>query len=177
MNLRLSVLDQSRIDEGQGRAAALQHSVKLAQVTEQLGFTRYWVAEHHGSPSFAGAAPEILVASILGRTRNIRVGSGGVLLSRYAPPKVAEVFQTLAALHPGRVDLGVGRAGGPAGSYTQQVLELRQLLREDDSASPELWLLGAGTNSSTLAGRVGARFAFGHFLNPGPVTRALVEYR
>ncbi|HEY8703154.1 MAG TPA: LLM class flavin-dependent oxidoreductase [Gaiellaceae bacterium] len=108
----LSVLDQSPISEGSTGADALRNSIDLARHTETLGYERYWVAEHHGTPMLASAAPEILIAEIAAATSRIRVGSGGVMLPHYSPLKVAEVFSMLAALHPGRVDLGIGRAPG-----------------------------------------------------------------
>jgi luciferase family oxidoreductase group 1 len=108
----LSVLDQSPISEGSTGADALRNSIDLARHTEELGYERYWVAEHHGTPMLASAAPEILIAEIAAATSRIRVGSGGVMLPHYSPLKVAEVFSMLAALHPGRIDLGIGRAPG-----------------------------------------------------------------
>ena len=108
----LSVLDQSPISEGSTGADALRNSIDLARHTETLGYERYWIAEHHGTPMLASAAPEILIAEIAAATSRIRVGSGGVMLPHYSPLKVAEVFSMLAALHPGRVDLGIGRAPG-----------------------------------------------------------------
>jgi luciferase family oxidoreductase group 1 len=110
--IRLSVLDQSPIRAGGTPAQAVAETLELARLTERLGFTRYWVAEHHSSPGFAGTAPEILVARIAAETRVIRVGSGGVMLSHYAPLKIAETFRMLEALSPGRIDLGIGRAPG-----------------------------------------------------------------
>lgn len=108
--MHLSVIDQSPVPDGFTPAEALQHSLELATLTDELGYHRYWVAEHHASPFQAGAAPEILTGQILARTSGIRVGSGGVLLPYYSPFKVAEVFRVLHALYPDRVDLGVGRA-------------------------------------------------------------------
>jgi luciferase family oxidoreductase group 1 len=108
----LSVLDQSPIAEGSTGADALRNSIDLARHTETLGYERYWVAEHHGTPMLASAAPEILIAEIAAATSRIRVGSGGVMLPHYSPLKVAEVFSMLAGLHPGRIDLGIGRAPG-----------------------------------------------------------------
>ena len=108
----LSVLDQSPIPEGFTGADALRNSIDLARRAESLGYERYWVAEHHGTPMLASAAPEILIAEIAAATSRIRVGSGGVMLPHYSPLKVAETFGILAGLHPGRVDLGVGRAPG-----------------------------------------------------------------
>jgi luciferase family oxidoreductase group 1 len=110
--LRLSVLDQSPISEGATGADALANTLDLARLADELGYHRYWVAEHHGTPMLAGAAPEILIAAIAGVTGRIRVGSGGVMLPHYSPLKVAEVFSILAGLHPGRIDLGLGRAPG-----------------------------------------------------------------
>ena len=110
--LRLSVLDQSPISEGMRPADALHNSVDLARHTEALGYHRYWVAEHHGTPMLACAAPEVLIAAIAAATKSIRVGSGGVMLPHYSPLKVAETFSILAALHAGRIDLGIGRAPG-----------------------------------------------------------------
>ncbi|WP_298925908.1 LLM class flavin-dependent oxidoreductase [uncultured Ramlibacter sp.] len=112
MTYLLSLLDKSPIPEAASAQQALAHTVKLAQRAEQLGYHRYWVAEHHGSKVYAGPAPEILVAHILAKTSRIRVGSGGVMLQHYSPYKVAEVFRLLEALAPGRVDLGVGKAPG-----------------------------------------------------------------
>ncbi|WP_406284641.1 LLM class flavin-dependent oxidoreductase [Embleya sp. NBC_00896] len=180
--LRLSLLDQSPIPAGGTPADALAATLGLARTADRLGYHRYWVAEHHGSPSFAGTAPEILVATLLGHTRRLRVGTGGVLLPRYAPAKVAEVFRVLAALHPGRVDLGVGRAGGPAHRFPEQVAELLRRLTDPAQAyqgytAPPVWLLGAGTRSAELAAELGTRFAFAHFFNPGLGIGALDAFR
>jgi luciferase family oxidoreductase group 1 len=108
----LSVLDQSPISEGSRGADALRNTVDLARLAEGLGYARYWVSEHHGTPMLAGAAPEILIAEIAAATDRIRVGSGGVMLPHYSPLKVAETFSILCAFHPGRIDLGLGRAPG-----------------------------------------------------------------
>jgi luciferase family oxidoreductase group 1 len=110
--LTLSVLDQSPIREGGTAARALRESVELARTAERFGYRRYWVAEHHNTASFAGTAPEILIGQIAASTSTIRVGSGGVMLSHYSALKVAEEFRVLAALYPGRIDLGIGRAPG-----------------------------------------------------------------
>lgn len=111
-DLRLSVLDQVPIPSGTGAADALGSCVALARAVERLGYRRFWVAEHHNTASLASSAPEVVVAHVAARTSSIRVGAGGILLSHYSPLKVAEVFRTLHALHPGRIDLGVGRATG-----------------------------------------------------------------
>ncbi len=130
--LRLSVLDQSPIAEGATGADALRNSIDLATLAERLGYMRYWVAEHHGTPMLACAAPEILIAEAARATSSIRVGSGGVMLSHYSPFKVAELFSVLAGLHGPRIDLGVGRAPG-ADLETIFALQRdrRQLLPED----------------------------------------------
>ncbi|WP_416897600.1 MAG: LLM class flavin-dependent oxidoreductase [Minwuia sp.] len=110
--MRLSVLDQSPIRSGATPADAIAESIELARACDRLGYHRYWLAEHHASGGLAGAAPEILIGHIAQATQNIRVGSGGVMLSHYSALKVAETFRMLETLHPGRIDLGVGRAPG-----------------------------------------------------------------
>jgi luciferase family oxidoreductase group 1 len=110
--MRLSVLDQSPIPEGATAAQALHNTVDLARLADELGYRRYWVAEHHATPGLACAAPEILIAAIADATERIRVGSGGVMLPHYSPLKVAETFSLLSGLHPERIDLGLGRAPG-----------------------------------------------------------------
>ena len=128
---RLGVLDQSPIAEGATGADALRNSVDLARLADDLGYERYWVAEHHGSPMLAGASPEILIGRIAAATPRIRVGSGGVMLPHYSPLKVAEVFSTLSGYFPGRIDLGLGRAAGtdPTTAFALQ--------RDRRSASPD----------------------------------------
>jgi luciferase family oxidoreductase group 1 len=108
----ISVLDQSPISEGSPASSALHNSIDLARWTEQLGYHRYWVAEHHSTPALACASPEVLIGPIAMATSRIRVGSGGVMLPHYSPVKVAEAFSMLSGLAPGRIDLGVGRAAG-----------------------------------------------------------------
>ena len=110
--LILSVVDQSPVRRGSTAADALRETIELAVATEALGYQRYWLAEHHSLPNFAGTSPEILIGQVAGRTSTIRVGSGGVMLSHYSAFKVAENFRMLASLYPGRIDLGVGRAPG-----------------------------------------------------------------
>lgn len=118
----LSVLDQSPIRWGATAADAVAETIELARLADRLGFTRYWLAEHHSSNAFAGTAPEILIGSVASATRDLRVGSGGVMLSHYSPLKVAECFRMLETLHPGRIDLGIGRAPG-ATSRTTSALQ------------------------------------------------------
>ena len=111
-NITLSVVDQSPIRKGGRPSDALRESVKLAQHAERVGYSRYWVAEHHNSSSFSGTSPEILIGQIAASTDSIRVGSGGVMLSHYSALKVAEQFSVLDSFYPGRIDLGIGRAPG-----------------------------------------------------------------
>jgi luciferase family oxidoreductase group 1 len=111
-DLVLGVLDQSPIAEGSTGSVALRNTIDLARHAEALGFRRYWVAEHHGTPALAGPSPEVLIGPVAAATERIRVGSGGVMLPHYSPLKVAESFSVLSGLFPGRIDLGVGRAPG-----------------------------------------------------------------
>ena len=130
--LRLSVLDQSPVPDGSTPGDALQNSIALAQRADELGFTRFWMSEHHAMDTLACTAPEIMLARIGVETTRIRIGSGGIMLPHYTPLKVAEVFRTLHALYPGRVDMGIGRA--PGGGPTE-MLALRRSRRtpmEDD---------------------------------------------
>lgn len=110
--LRLGVLDQSPIPEGSAPGQALRNTIDLARLAEELGYERYWVAEHHGTPGLACASPEVLIGPIAAATSRIRVGSGGVMLPHYSPLKVAENFSMLCGLFPGRIDMGLGRAAG-----------------------------------------------------------------
>jgi luciferase family oxidoreductase group 1 len=127
----LSVLDLSPITTGHSGATALRNSLDLARLADHLGYTRYWVAEHHNLPSIASSAPDIVIGQIAALTRRIRVGSGGVMLPNHAPLVVAERFKVLEALFPGRIDLGLGRAPG-TDPITSVALRRRQDMREDD---------------------------------------------
>lgn len=193
MTITISVLDQSPIYEGETGAEALAHTVALAQKAEELGFKRFWVAEHHDSEQVAGSSPEVLISYLLAKTSRIRIGSGGVMLQHYSPYKVAENFHVLASLAPGRVDLGIGRAPGglPRStqalqqnivnplSLTDKLVELRRYLAvepDEDGAlaglkatpipplSPELHLLGASSSSSELAASLGLPYVFSLFI-------------
>src|SRR4051795_12406432 len=130
-DLRLSVLDQSPIPEGSTGADAIRNTLDLARLTDELGFHRYWLAEHHGTHMLACASPEALIGPVARETSRIRVGSGGVMLPHYSPLKVAETFTILAALAPGRIDLGLGRAPG-----TDQITTLA-LQRDRHHAAPD----------------------------------------
>ncbi|KMY49152.1 LLM class flavin-dependent oxidoreductase [Peribacillus loiseleuriae] len=206
MNVKLSILDQSPIEDGGGEVA-LRDTVKLAQKAEQLGYYRFWVSEHHNSDSVAGSAPEVLVSYLLARTNTIRIGSGGVMLQHYSPYKVAETFNVLAALAPGRVDLGVGKGpgglpnstkalqqGGSALSFEEKLQGLHRFirndLREDNELTElravpavkkpaDLFLLGASGSSARLAAESNLSYVFAHFFNSGDslLKEAITEYR
>jgi luciferase family oxidoreductase group 1 len=131
-DLRLSVLDQSPVAEGSTGAQALQNTIDLAKLADNLGYHRYWVAEHHGGPSLAGPSPEVLIGPIASATSKIRVGSGGVMLPHYSPLKVAQSFSLLAGLFPGRIDLGIGRAAGTDPMTTFALQRDRRQASPDD---------------------------------------------
>jgi luciferase family oxidoreductase group 1 len=131
-DLKLSVLDQSPISEGMNGADALRNTVDLATLADGLGYSRYWVAEHHGTPMLASASPEALIGPIAAATQNIRVGSGGVMLPHYSPLKVAETFSVLSGLFPGRIDLGIGRAPGTDARTTFALQRDRSRAMPDD---------------------------------------------
>ncbi|MBK4216742.1 MsnO8 family LLM class oxidoreductase [Paracoccus caeni] len=183
MTYQLGLLDKSHIPEGATGAEALTTTLDAARLADDLGYHRFWVAEHHGTPSLASAAPEILVSHILARTRHIRVGSGGVLLQHYAPYKVAELFSVLATLAPGRVELGVGKSPGglpyatraiqselAEGSARDLVRKLEELdawlagpYRDADifprpAVLPDRFLLGGSVDSAVQAARLGWNF-------------------
>jgi len=201
--VRLSVLDTSPIVAGSTPRQALANTVDLAVLADALGYHRYWVPEHHGMRGVASSAPAVLVGHLANVTRRLRVGAGGVLLPNHAPIVVAEQFGTLAALHPGRIDLGIGRApGGPtaavdavrpeaartAKSFRQQLDELSAYFNPAEDARPQaipvlggnvppMWLLGSSTASAELAGELGLPYAFAHHLNPGGAADAMRVYR
>ncbi len=187
--MRLSVLDTSPIVHGSTPKQALENTVDLAVLADTLGYHRYWVPEHHGMRGVASCAPAVLVGHLANATRRIRVGAGGVLLPNHAPMVVAEQFGTLAALHPGRIDLGIGRApGGPAAAvaavrpsaepFRQQLDELLGYLNEDahpaaipvlGGNAPPLWLLGSSPASATLAAELDLPYAYAHHLTGRPM--------
>ncbi|MDQ6804721.1 MAG: LLM class flavin-dependent oxidoreductase [Actinomycetota bacterium] len=142
MELPISVLDQSPIPEGLSGAAALRNSIDLARLAEELGYRRYWVAEHHGTPGLASASPEALIGPIAASTSTIRAGSGGVMLPHYSPLKVAETFTALAGIFPGRIDLGFGRAPGTDPMTTFALQRDRRDAAPDDFPEQMAELLG-----------------------------------
>jgi len=155
---RLSVLDQSPIAEGSTGRDALANTLDLARHADRLGFHRYWVAEHHGGPMLAGAAPEVLIGPVAAATTRIRVGSGGVMLPHYSPFKVAEAFSILANLFPGRIDLGLGRASG-TDPVTALALQRDRSRRMPDDFPQQLTELLALLNDTMPADHPFARHA------------------
>ncbi|MDO6683716.1 MULTISPECIES: MsnO8 family LLM class oxidoreductase [unclassified Oceanobacter] len=156
MNIKLSVVDQSPVHGSHSLRAAPGLTLELARLCDELGYHRYWVAEHHDSMHFANPCPEILVATIAAQTQRIRVGSGGVMLSHYSPLKVAECFRMLATLHPDRIDLGIGRAPGGS-SLSSAALAFPHRPLQGDIYEQQAQLLG-----QLLEGSVPANSPFKH---------------
>lgn len=202
--LPLSVLDLATVATGSSPAQALAETTAVAVEAEQLGYRRLWVAEHHAMPAVASSAPAVLIAHVAAATSEIRVGSGGVMLPNHAPLVIAEQFATLEALHPGRIDLGLGRAPGTdpataralrrrgdlgADTFPDDVVELIGYLAPVEGVPPgplanpgigylpEVWLLGSSVFSAQLAGLLGLPFAFAYHFSPGPLDAALAAYR
>ncbi len=198
MSPPVSVLDLAPIAAGQSAADALAGTTAVARRADELGFKRFWVAEHHNIPSVASTAPETLIAHLAALTDRIRVGSGGVMLPNHAPLAVAERFGMLEALHPGRIDLGLGRApgtdqrtamvlrSGDPNAFGQQFAELRGYLGNGYSGIravtgehtlPELWMLGSTDGGARIAGPLGLPFVFAHHFHPHFTEPALALYR
>ena len=207
MTLRLGVLDQSPVVSGHAPAEAVAETLRLARLAEELGYSRYWLAEHHAIAALADPCPEILLARVAAETRSMRVGTGGVLLPYDSPFKVAEVFRMLEALTPGRIDLGIGRAPGgdmrtaqavaygagvSAEHFPAQVRDLAGFLdgtlpaghpfadvkaQPAGATAPEIWLLGSSDYSGALASELGLRFAFAHFISAHGAGAVMRAYR
>jgi luciferase family oxidoreductase group 1 len=188
-------LDQSPIPEGAAPGDALRNTLDLAGFADRLGYDRYWLAEHHGTPGLACASPEVMIGPVAAATRRLRVGSGGVMLPHYSPLKVAETFSMLSGLFPGRIDLGVGRAPGTSGAvsrilqrdrrqpppddFREQLEELLGYFAGDAPANgpfrrnraihfetPECSLLGSSAQSAIWAAQLGLPYVFADFINP-----------
>jgi len=198
-----SVLDLSPIAEGSTASDALRNSVELAQHAERLSYKRYWLAEHHNMPGIASAATAVVIGHVASGTKTIRVGSGGIMLPNHSPLVIAEQFGTLAALYPGRIDLGLGRAPGTdpfttralrragtaaADTFPDDVVDLQKYLGEIEEgqrvrAIPgagmhvPIWLLGSSTFSAQLAAAMGLPFAFASHFAPADLMTALRLYR
>ncbi len=202
-DIPLSVLDLAPIRRDDSVANTFRNSVALAQETERLNFTRYWLAEHHNIEGIASAATAVLIGHVAGHTSRIRVGSGGVMLPNHPPLVIAEQFGTLETLYPGRIDLGLGRAPGSdsttmaamrrhpsagVSDFPDQLEELQRYLSDEQpgqrvKAVPgqgthvPLWLLGSSGYSAQLAARLGLPFAFAAQFAPGYLFEALRLYR
>jgi luciferase family oxidoreductase group 1 len=202
MSVRLSVLDLAFVGRGQSPGDTFDASVRLARSAELHGFTRIWYAEHHNMPDIASTATAVLVEHIASRTERIRVGAGGVMLPNHSPLVIAEQFGMLAALHPGRIDLGLGRAPGgdaamlhalrrdasSAESFPHDVVELQGYLR-DRSIVPgvqsyplpgsdvPLYILGSSLFGAQLAAALGLPYAFASHFAPAALHPAVEAYR
>ncbi|MED1799279.1 LLM class flavin-dependent oxidoreductase [Brevibacillus porteri] len=195
MTLKLSILDQSPIQEGETATEAFLHTIALVKKAEELGYHRFWVSEHHDLDHVVGSSPEVLIAHLLAKTERIRIGSGGVMLQHYSPYKVAENFHVLASLAPGRVDLGIGRAPGGLPLSTkalqqestgtnrtlaEKLEELEHFLHDElipahslyglkviptPPVPADLFLLGTSIESAELAASRGIPYVFALFIN------------
>lgn len=141
-SLRLSVLDLSPVASGSTSIEALRNTLDLARLADELGYTRYWLAEHHNTPLIASSSPEVMIGHVADVTKRIRVGSGGVMLPNHAPLKIAETFRVLEALHPGRIDLGLGRAPGTDQLTAYALRRARAAMQGDDFPNQLNELLG-----------------------------------
>lgn len=198
----LSFLDLVPILQTGTVSQALANAADIAAHAESLGYTRYWVAEHHGMPGIGGAATSVVLAHVGAATRTIRLGAGGIMLPNHAPLAIAEQFGTLDALHPGRIDLGLGRAPGSdtrtaralrrtlqsdPGDFPRDVVELQGYFAGDPQngflatpgagADVEIWILGSSTFGAQLAAHLGLPFAFASHFAPGAMDAALEIYR
>ncbi|GAC1372687.1 MAG: LLM class flavin-dependent oxidoreductase [Hymenobacter sp.] len=206
-SLRLNVLDQSPIRPGATARQAILETVALAQLADRIGYTRFWVSEHHNTNTLAGSTPEVLIAHLGSHTRHIRLGSGGVMLPHYSALKVAENFRMLETLFPGRIDLGMGRAPGgdrltahalnPSNTFSEQdfveqLMDLQAYLRDEQvpdtihervmaipqaPTAPELWLLSSSGQSGLFAAHLGMAFSFAQFINGHGGPEAVRTYR
>ncbi|OAB40357.1 MsnO8 family LLM class oxidoreductase [Paenibacillus antarcticus] len=202
--MRLSVLDQAPVTKGNTAQDALKKAEELAILADELGYARMWMAEHHGANSFASSAPEVTAAHLAAKTKNIRIGTGGVMMMHYSPLKLAEVFKTLSAFSPGRIDFGVGRAPGGDTNAMYALSEGRQLMLNnmytkfdtslklindeiplDDLNNktiatpsyivlPEAWMLGSSGSSALKAAEMGVGYSFAQFFN-GAMSKEILD--
>ncbi|MGX4694690.1 LLM class flavin-dependent oxidoreductase [Streptomyces sp. JNUCC 63] len=202
MTVPLSILDLAQIGEGETAADSFQASVTMAQHAEEWGYRRIWYAEHHNMPTIASSATSVLIAHIAAHTRTIRLGAGGIMLPNHAPLPIAEQFGTLATLHPGRIDLGLGRAPGSdqqtmralrrdprsADTFPQDVLELQSYLAGESripgvDATPgkgtnvPLYILGSSLFGAKLAAALGLPYSFASHFAPNALRDAVALYR
>jgi luciferase family oxidoreductase group 1 len=199
----LSVLDLSPVPEGSTAGQSLKNTLDLARHAERLGYNRYWLAEHHNMPGIASAATSVVIGHVAAGTKTIRVGAGGIMLPNHSPLVIAEQFGTLAALHPGRIDLGLGRAPGTdmltaralrrnldAGvdNFPQDVVELinyfapaepgqRVRAVPGEGEDVQVWVLGSSTYGAQLAAMLGLPYAFASHFAPAEMSQAIEIYR
>ncbi|TCO55987.1 LLM class flavin-dependent oxidoreductase [Actinocrispum wychmicini] len=203
-NVPLSVLDLAPVMSGSPPTQALRNMLDLARRVERLGYLRYWLAEHHNTACIASSSPAVLIGHVADATTTLRVGAGGVMLPNHPTLLVAEQFGTLEALHPGRIDLGIGRGPGTdpatarllrwsndppaAAEFPAQVSELIAYFQRDVGSQPiiavpapgnqpPIWMLGSSSNSARTAGALGLPFAYAHHLNADGTLPALAAYR
>ena len=200
---KLSVLDLSPVIAGQKPMEALKSTIELAQKIDQLNYLRYWVAEHHGMRGIATSSPEVVMSHLAQQTKKLRIGSGGIMLPNHAPLKVAENFKTLEAFHPGRIDLGIGRAPGTdsrtavalrgsekhlrADDFPERLIELMDYLGSEERGGvlamptidtyPEIWLLGSSDFSARLSAQLGLPFSFADHFSHLPARPVVEMYR
>lgn len=204
--LKLSILDQSQIRLGSNAREAVQESSQLVRHADELGYSRYWVSEHHNIQWLAGSTPEVLIAHLAGESKRIRVGSGGIMLPNHSALKVAENFRMLETLFPGRIDLGIGRAPGgdrltayllnPSNQFkeedfVQQITDLRGWLTDNDLAGtvhqkvkaipkaetqPVMWILTSSGGSALIAAHFGLALSFAQFINPHGGPETIAQY-
>lgn len=199
----LSVLDLSPVAEGSDAGQSLRNTLELAQQAEKLGFTRYWLAEHHNMPGIASAATSVVIGHVAAGTSTIRVGAGGIMLPNHSPLVIAEQFGTLASLFPGRIDLGLGRAPGTdqltahalrrnlessANDFPRDVVELLNYFKAADPAqrvqavpgaglNVPVWILGSSLFGAQLAAMLGLPYGFASHFAPADMERAVELYR
>jgi luciferase family oxidoreductase group 1 len=205
--LKLSVLDQTPIRKGSNAAESLQETIELARLADELGYTRYWLSEHHNSATLATGSPEVMIARLGAETKNIRLGSGGMMMPNHSTLRVTENFRVLEALYPNRIDLGMGRAPGgdritahllnPSNTfdpqhYIQQLRDLKHLLNDENlegiseikvnaipiiNTSPDLWILTSSGESAMIAAHFGMAMSFAQFINPVGGPEAIKNYK
>ena len=198
----LSMLDLVPVIDGGSISQSLANAADIAAHAQELGYSRYWVAEHHGMAGIGGAATSVVLAHVGAHTQSIRIGSGGIMLPNHAALQIAEQFGTLDALYPGRIDLGLGRApgsdgrvamalrangGGDPDGFPRQVLELQAFFAGDErmgftavpgaGAAPEIWILGSSTYGAQLAAALGLPYGFASHFAPAMLDEALAIYR
>ena len=206
-NIKLSVLDQTPIRKGSNASESLQETIALAKLADKLGYTRYWLSEHHNSHTLATGSPEVMIARLGAETKQIRLGSGGMMMPNHSTLRVAENFRVLEALYPNRIDLGMGRAPGgdrltayllntsntfDPQHYVQQLRDLKQLLNDEPlegisevkvnaipmiTTAPNLWILTSSGESAAIAAHFGMALSFAQFINPVGGAEAIKLYK